>query len=132
MKKHRIVSALLIVLLCMSLLTACRGFRRIEESQVERVVVWNHSAERDLTSDETKRFIALYNASKYGGKKIVGESTPNFGIRVYFRDGTVMRTTDELGKLGVEFCDPDWTEITWNYVNSEELYDFASELAEKI
>lgn len=132
MKKHRIASALLIVLLCLSLLTACRGFRRIEESQVERVVVWNHSAERDLTSDETARFVALYNASGYGGKKIAGESTPNFGIRVYFCDGTVMCATDELGKLGVEFCDPDWTRITWNYVNSEDLYDFVSELAEMI
>ena len=69
MKKHRIASifsAFLIVVLCVSLFTACNKIEIIEENQVEKIVarVINNEKEYEMTSDEAKKFIELFNTSK--------------------------------------------------------------------
>jgi len=139
MKKHRIVcvfSVLFVVLLCMSLLTACRAFQRIEENQVEKIVVWVYDygkKEYEMTSDDTKKFIELYNSSKYGGEGTGEGCTPEFGIHVYFRDGTYLLVNDFCGfrKFEVSFRNADGVQKAWYYISSEEFSAFAADLADK-
>ena len=139
MKKQRIafiVSALFIVILCVSLFAACQKIERIEENQVEKIVVWVYDygeKEYEMTSDDTKKFIELYNSSKYGGEGTGEGCTPEFGIRVYFRDGTYLLVSDFCGfrKFEVSLRNADGVQQAWYYISSEEFSEFALELADK-
>lgn len=139
MKKHRIASifsALFIVVLCVSLFTACNKIDRIEENQVEKIVarVVNSEKEYELTSDDTKKFIELFNTSKYEGKSTGEGGTPEFGISVYFSVGAYLLVNefDGLRKFEVFFCKADGTQQHSYYISSEELYAFAEEMADKV
>ena len=139
MKKHRIklgFSALFIMILCASLFTACQKIERIEENQVEKIVVWSqYTEESELSADDSARFIELYNFSKYGGKGTGEGGTSEFGIYVYFRDGAYLCVNDFgcLGKdLEVTLYNIDGAQNAWYYINSEELYTFMSEWADKV
>lgn len=136
MKKHKIAaifSALCIVILCVSLFTACQKIERIEASQVERIVIWAQNTEEyELNAEDAARFIELYNASKYKGKGTGEGGTAEFGICVYFRDGTCLRANDFFGKLEVSIHNVDGKTRDWYYISSEELYTFVSELADSI
>ncbi len=139
MKKHRIASifsALFIVVLCVSLFTACNKIERIEENQVEKIVarVVNSEKECELTSDDTKKFIELFNTSKYEGKSTGEGGTPEFGISVYFSDGAYLLVNDfdGLRKFEVSFCKANGVQQHSYYISSEELYAFAAELADKV
>lgn len=148
MNKHRIatiVSVLFIVILCVSLFTACKKIERIEESQVEKVVVCLYNdgdKEYEMTSDEAKKFIELYNSSKYEGDDTDGCSTPLFGICIYFRDGThllihefegdhVFYKLEGYHEFDVTFYNADEVQQAWYYISSEELEEFALEIVDK-
>lgn len=137
MKKHKnafIASALFIVILCLPLLTACNKMERIEENQIERIVVWVHGRkEYEMTSDDAKIFIELYNSSKYGGAGTGEGCTPEFGIRVYFRDGTYLLVNDFCGfrKFEVSLRNADGIQQACYYISSEAFSEFALELADK-
>lgn len=138
MKKHRIkliLPVLFVIISCVSLFTACQKIERIEENQVEKIVVWSQYAEEyELSADDSARFIELYNSSKYSGKGTGEGGTPKFGIYVYFRDGARLRVNDfdGLGKdFEVSLYNSDGASKAWYYINSEELYNFVSELADK-
>ena len=138
MKTHKIVSvfsAVFIVMLCVLLFTACQRFVRIEANQVERIAVWTQNMEEcELNVDDSAKFIELFNSSKYEGRGTGEGGTAEFGICVYFCDGTYLRAND-FGCLGRDFevslHDSDGNKKEWYYVNSEELYTFVSELADK-
>lgn len=139
MKKHRIASifsAFLIVVLCVSLFTACNKIEIIEENQVEKIVarVINNEKEYEMTSDEAKKFIKLFNTSKYEGKSTGEGGTPEFGISVYFSDGSYLLANefDGLRKFEVFFCKADGTQQSGYYISSEELYVFAEEMVGKV
>lgn len=139
MKKHgitAIISGLLIVILCVSLLTACNRIERIEETQVEKIIVWVYDCgqkEYEMTSDDTKNFIELYNSSKYEGKGTGEGGTAEFGIRVYFRDGTYLLISDFSGfrKFEVTLRNAEGVRRAWYYISSEKFSEFALELADK-
>ena len=134
-KTLSVFSVLIIVILCVSLFTACQRFERIETSQVERIVLWTQTTvdEYELNAEESAKFIELFNSSKYAGKGTGEGGTPEFGIRVYFRDGAYLRVNDfaALGKdLEVSLHDSEGKEKAWYYISNEELYTFVSELSE--
>ncbi len=135
MKKHRIASifsALFIVILCASLFAACQRVEQIDANQVERIEVWHQlGGSLELTADDSARFIDLYNSSKYEGKGTGDGGTPDFGILVYFRDGTYLSASDFFGKLEVSLRTADGGQKAWYYISSKELYTFVSELADK-
>lgn len=138
MKKQRIklgFSVLVIIILCASLFAACQKIERIEENQVEKIVVWSqYTEEYELSADDSARFMELYNSSKHGGKGTGEGGTPEFGIYVYFQDGAYLCVNDFgcLGKdLEVALYNTDGSPNAWYYINSEELYNFVSELAGK-
>ena len=139
MKKHRIASifsVLFIVVLCVSLFTACNKIERIEENQVEKIIarVVNSEKEYEITSDDVKKFIELFNASKYEGKSTGEGGTPEFGISVYFSDGAYLLVNDFDGtrKFEVSFCKADGTQQHSYYISSEKLYTFAAGMADKV
>lgn len=140
MKKNRapsLFSVLLIILLCVSMLAACKRIKPIQENQVARIVVWAYSygeKQYELPSGDASRFIEIFNSSKYEGAGTGEGGTPEFGIRVYFRDGSCLHITDFGGfrKFEVFQCDPGGRNRDWYYVSSEALTAFASEMAKKI
>ncbi len=139
MKKHRIASifsALFIVALCVSLFTACNKMDSIEENQVEKIEAWviNNEEEYELSADESKKFIELFNTANYEGKSTGEGGTPQFGIRVYFSDGAYLHVNDFAGvhKFEVYASEANGSQSRCYYVSSEELYTFAAEMAEKV
>ena len=139
MKKHRIasiVSALFIVALCVSLFTACNKTDSIEENQVEKIVAWviNREKEYELTPDDAKKFIELFNTANYEGKSTGEGGTPQFGIRVYFSDGAYLQANDfdGLRKFEVFFRKANKDQQHSYYISSEELYTFFAEMADKV
>ena len=140
MKKHRITSifsVLFIVVLCVSLFTSCnKKIERIEENQVKKIVAWviNSEEEYELSSDETKQFIELFNSANYEGKSTGEGGTPQFGICVYFSDGAYLKVNDFDGihKFEVSFCKADGTQQHSYYISSEKLYTFAAGMADKV
>ena len=139
MKKYRIasiISTLFIVVLCVSLFTACNKIESIEENQVEKIVAWvvNSEKEYEMTSDEAKEFIELFNASKHEGKSTGEGGTPQFGISIYFSDGTYLLVNDfdGLRKFEVSFRKANKDQQHSYYISSEELYTFSAEMADKL
>ena len=142
MKKHSlasIISVLFIVILCVSLFTACGTFERIEEAQLEKIVIWVYGVgEYMLNEEETARFTELYNASKYEGEGTGEGGTAEFGAVVYFRDGTTLRANDfgSFGVIGKDFevtlRNADGSKTAWYYLNGKELYNFVSELVDAL
>lgn len=131
-----VFSALFIVILCMSLFTACQRVAQIEANEVERIAVWTQITEEcELNADDSAKFIELFNSSKYEGKGTGEGGTPEFGICVYFHDGTYLRANDFSGFAGrdfeVSFCDSDGNKKEWYYISSKEFYTFVLELANK-
>ena len=136
MKKHKMVSvlsALLIVALCVSLFTACNKMDSIEENQVEKIVAWVIDSEKEyeLSADETKKFIELFNTASYEGKSTGEGGTPEFGVRVYYSDGACLVVNDFCGlsKFEVAFRKADGGQRSGYYISSEELYAFVAEVA---
>ena len=134
-KNTSVLFALFIVGLCVSLFSACQRVERIEANQVKRITVWTQITEEcELNADDSAKFIALFNSSKYEGKGTGEGGTPEFGICVYFCDGTYLLVND-FGCLGKDFevslRDSDGNDKEWYYLSSEELYTFVSELANK-
>lgn len=124
------------MLLCVSLLTACNKIQQIEEDQVAKIVVWVYDhgkKEYEMTLEDTKKLIELYNSSKYGGEGTGEGGTPEFGIRVYFLDGTYLLINDFCGfrKFEVSLRNADGAHQAWYYISSEKFSEFALELADK-
>ena len=134
-KNTSVLSALFIVILCMSLFTACQKVAQIEANEVERIAVWTQITEEcELNADDSAKFIELFNSSKYEGKGTGEGGTPEFGICVYFRDGIYLLVNDFCfaGRdFEVSLRDSDGNTKAWYYLSSEELYTFVSELANK-
>ena len=139
MKKHRIASifsVLFIVALCVSLFAACNKMDSIEENQVDKIAAWVIDSEKEyeLSADEAKKFIELFNTASYEGKSTGEGGTPQFGIRVYFSDGAYLYVNDFCGlaKFEVYSCKANGSQSRCYYVSSEELFAFAAEMADKV
>lgn len=93
----------------------------------------NGKKEYELTSADTKKFIDLFNSSKYEGEGTGEGCTPEFGIRVYFRDGRYLLVNDFCGfrKFEVSLRNADGVQQEWYYISSQRFSAFATELAEK-
>ena len=131
--KTSIFVTLFVIILLVSLLTACQKIQKVEKNQVEKITAWTHNTVKyELNEEDSAKFIELYNVSKYEGKGTGEGGTPNFGITVYFFDGAYLRVNDFYGKLEVWLYDADGDEKEWYYISSNELYNYVSELANKI
>ena len=139
MKKHKIIlifSALFIVILCVSLLATCEKVDPINESQVTKIVVWpSGGKEYILSADEVAKFINLYNSSYHEGDAPLDYgSTPEYGARVYFSDGSLMRLSEWEGRIKhfeVSVYEADQSQTAWYYISNKKLDDFVAELIEK-
>ena len=127
-KTVRIVSALCIAALCVLLFASWRGAHQIDPVRVEKIVIsFNQAEGYELTAAESAAFIKSYNTSAYAGEGTGEGGTPEFGITVHFRDGSILRVNDfsAMGRnFEVSLRDAAGDKKAWYYVNSEELYAF--------
>lgn len=92
-------------------------------NRVDKIILWTHESERQLTAEETSDIISQYNASEYGGKATGEGGTPDFGLRIFTQDGEAVRMNDFYGKFEV------FTEEGTFYLLNEQLYQFIKNLA---
>ena len=93
-------------------------------NRVDKIILWTHESERQLTAEETSDIISQYNASEYGGKATGEGGTPDFGLRIFTQDGEAVRMNDFYGKFEV------FTEEGTFYLLNEQLYQFIKNLSE--
>ena len=75
-----------IILLAMVLsFTGCsHSFSSIEPNEVEKIIIWTHQSERELSKDNCVKIINQYNESVYGGEATGEGGTPDFGIIIFY------------------------------------------------
>ena len=133
-----IISILLVAIMCLSLFAACKKIDRIEETQVQEVILWvdGKSGEYTLNEEQVAKVIELYNTSKYEGEGIGDGGTPQFQFCVYFRNGAYLVINEFDGSQDRDFevslYNADKTEQSWYYVSSDALKGFALELVEQV
>ena len=109
-----------------------RTVPQLSEDKIETVRVWStdNTEGRNMTEEEISDFTSLFNASKV--KLVQGASTPDFGVQVTLKDGTVMSAVDEgSGRLEVQFKgESTGDHLTYINVVSEELWQFVKDCAQ--
>ena len=129
-----LISLLCIVIACVLLFVYSEYHTRIDVNQVEKIVVWDYTHDNSIEIDatDTKRFLELYNSSKYGGKATGEGGTPEFGIVVHYTNGKSLYISDFhcMGHDFEVFLYGRNGKGQAYYVDSEELYEFVLELVE--
>lgn len=125
---------LFVVLVLLSVgCTAKDDSTSISSAQVESISVWaGYSGdEKQLTKQETKTFIQLYNQSQHMGKANGNGGTPEWGVRVSFKNGDVLCINEFNGRedFEVSWYTADGMKA-WCYINNQELMDFITEIIE--
>ncbi len=126
------VKMLSLLIICIGLcasLFACNSTDRVDERQVEKIVLGEYA----FSESEVKQFIELFNSASYEGEGTGIGGTPDYIIEVYIDDGSYL-LVNQFGSLGCDFevfLYNDGKRLEWYYVNSEELKEFVSELLNK-
>jgi hypothetical protein len=115
-----------IILLAMVLsFTGCsHSFSSIEPNEVEKIIIWTHQSERELSKDNCVKIINQYNESVYGGEATGEGGTPDFGIIIFNQNSQVISVNDFHGKLEV------LTQNSTFYLENEDLYSLIKALSE--
>ncbi|MCH5183882.1 MAG: hypothetical protein J1E00_06875 [Oscillospiraceae bacterium] len=126
------ISLVILLSLCTFLVIKHMNRHKIDSDQVEKITVWSHSFdEQELNVRDTETFIKLYNKAKYGGKATGEGGTPEYGVDVYFVDGSRL-VINQFGYVGHDFkvalYDANGPKNDWYYVDSQDLYEFVSEI----
>ena len=144
MKNRHLIIVIAAIILLSTLFCSCgyngaafrirngRTVPQLSEDKIETVRVWStdNTEGRTLTDEEISNFTSLFNASKV--KLVQGASTPDFGVQVTLKDGTVMSAVDEgSGRLEVQFKGESTGYLTYINVVSEELWQFVKDCAQK-
>jgi hypothetical protein len=89
------ISIALIAIACLYLLYNWSHLTYIQTSRVERIDICR-------TKEETDTFIKLFNEAEYVGLSNGEGGTPRYEIKVYYRDGSVLRIS-EFGSVKAKF-----------------------------
>lgn len=90
------------ITLMVFLFSGCNNsFFKIDNTEVEKIIIWTHSSERELTANETANIIELYNTSTYDGKATGGGGTPDFGVRIILKNNDIITVNDFGGNFEV-------------------------------
>lgn len=128
----------LLIALCAILLVAVfairqRNLYKIDPHRVDRITFEDRPETRELTAEETAKFIELYNSAVYAGKATGDGGTPDYNFTVHFKDGSYMWVNDfnSMGKdFEVSVYNSLKIEIAWYYVDSQHLLTFMHTLAD--
>lgn len=110
----------IIIFLAMAvfLFSGCsRSFSAIDDTEIEKMVIWTHQSEREASADEMANIIEQYNTSKYDGKATGEGGTPDFGVKIILKNGDEICVNDFYGKVEV------FTKKHSFYLESEFLYE---------
>ena len=119
MKKISCLLALIFLLL-----SGCsNSFSVIGYDDVEKIIVWTHQSERKASEDESSSILEQYNASKYSGSSNGEGGTPEFGVRIYLKNGDEINVNDFSGKVEVI------TKSKSFYLENQSLYETLKEAA---
>ena len=130
-----IISSIVLVILlslCTFLVIKHMNRHKIDSDRVEKITFWSYSFdEQEMNAHDTETFIKLYNKAKYGGEATGEGGTPEYGVNVYFIDGTRL-IIYPFGSVRHDFevalYDANEPENDWYYVDSQDLYQFVSEI----
>ena len=129
---RKIFALLCITVLCFSFFACSKSLDSIDASRVEKVFLRNHDGEYELTEEESKRLIELYNASYYEGEATGGGGTPDFGVSIYFNDQIQFQVNEFAGgAANGSVFEVFWIGIPFGsafYVKNDEMYSFIKEL----
>ena len=129
----------LVLVLCAVLLAALffvrqRNIYQIDPSRVDRITFEDRPITRELTAEETEKFIILFNSAAYAGKATGDGGTPDYNFTVYFKDGSYMWVNDfnSMRKdFEVSVYNPLKIKIAWYYLDSQSLLNFMHKLADQ-
>lgn len=79
----KLLALLCITVLCFSFSACGKSLDLIDVAQGEKVILWSHNGKYELTEEESKRLIELYNDSNYEGRANGEGGTPDFGVSIY-------------------------------------------------
>ncbi len=125
----KIISMLIPLILLLSLSACSSSFKHIEIDEVESITAWiledggTHKS-HELTQEEIKTFLELYNASTYVGKATGEGCTPQFGAAIELKSNRSMYVNEFCGKIAD-------IEAGSSYINNQELLKFIQEYAQK-
>ena len=130
-----IIAAVCMFVVCIALLAYLGIIDSINANRVEKIVFYadsNRSTGIVLDADETKEFIKLFNASKYGGLTNGEGGTPDLGVAVHFRNGAILYVNEFGGHHNFEAHRAHAIiKGKGYYLDSGELCDFMLALEEK-
>ena len=134
LKNKWFLVALFTILLAALFFVRQRNIYQIDTSRVDRITFEDRPITRELTAEETEKFIILFNSAAYAGKATGDGGTPDYNFTVYFKDGSYMGVNDfnSMGKdFEVSVYNPLKIEIAWYYVDSQSLLNFMHKLADQ-
>lgn len=125
--------ALCVLTLCVLLFAKHINMYKIDSDQVEKITIWYYlsDGEQELNAHDAETFIKLFNKAKYGGQGTGEGGTPEYGLVVYYVDGSYLRINDfrRMGRnFEVSLHDANGHKKDWYYMNSQDLYEFVSEM----
>lgn len=130
----KIFSMLISLILLLSLSACGSSFKHIEIDDVESIDVWIYENDgthksRDLTQDEIKTFLELYNSSTYVGKATGEGCTPRSGASIDLKNDRSMFVNEFCGEADIEIG--GYYNNRSIYINNQELLKFIQEHAQK-
>ena len=134
-KKVLICSILGAIVLCIVgivLVVHYTGVHKINSGKVDAIVVWAHGLkDQGLNAADAKTFIKLFNKSTYRGEGTGEGGTPEYGVEVRFVDGSYL-LVNQFAKsrhmFEVSLRDKNDAYKDWYYIESQELYEFLSNI----
>ena len=117
------ILALLICLMMLLSLSACgSSFKHIKIDEVKSITAWiledgDTQISRELTQEEIKTFLELYNASTYVGKATGEGGTPQYGATIEFKNDHYLFVNEFCGNTAD-------IESGKSYINNKELLEF--------
>ena len=124
----RVLLAILAAVLCFALVSC--DDKRISESKVEKAELNGYL----LPEEDLKTFYYWFNKAEYKGEGTGEGGTPDYTLKVFFKDGSTMRISDFGGKgITFEVCrfDADGNNTEWYYVYIDELETYFERMSEK-
>lgn len=118
----------LLLAICLALVS-CDN-KRISESKVEKAELNGYL----LPEEDLNTFIYWFNIADYKGEGTGEGGTPDYTLKVFFKDGSFMRISDFCGKgitYEVSRFDADGNKTEWYYVYIDELENFFETMFEK-
>lgn len=135
MKKKIWIIAGAVVLCILIVINIGMFSRRINVDQVDKVQFGNNPMSEGFSTEDTAKFIKLFNSARYAGEGTGEGGTPEIQVYVYYRDGSYLIISEFSGKgrdFEVSLHNASGNQKDWYYLSSKELDEFVLEMMAKV